>query len=171
MLITPENIISFVSLLVALCALVFTWYQVRISREHNRLSVKPHITTFSHSQTIGTDAYLTIELMNNGLGPAIIKSFQVLFDGKIVSLNDQKKTTQHIKNQFQQQKGYHIEQLGPGYAMPANEKRIMLQLKFPGAGGLQDTYEALLDRHELIIEYETVYGEIMEPYSTKDHES
>ncbi len=170
-MLNPEIIISFASLLVALCALLFTWYQVRLSREHNRLSVKPHITTFSYSKTIGTDAYLIVELMNNGLGPAIIINFKILFDGDLVSLNDQKKTTEHIKEHFQQPQDYLVAQLGPGYVMPANETRSMIQLKFPNASGLQDDYEALLDRYDVVIEYKNMYNDVLPTYTTEDHKS
>lgn len=86
-----------VPLIVAVCALYLTIQsnktareQNEAAREHNRLSVMPRLTTTTMSNR---DNYLDgsvrilkfgMDLENVGLGPAVIKSFEVMFDGVLV---------------------------------------------------------------------------------------
>ena len=64
------------SAIIAVCALVLTIYQARLARRHNRLSVRPLLSSFVE-QVSGPDARITFSLVNNGLGPALVDSFEV----------------------------------------------------------------------------------------------
>ena len=68
--------------IIALCALGFTIYQAFVQRAHNILSVQPHLTSFSHEHVENGVGKLHLQLMNNGLGPAYIKSFSIFMDEK-----------------------------------------------------------------------------------------
>lgn len=89
----PEIVVSVAGLVVSICALAYTAYQAYLSREHNILSVKPSLTTWTdttYDQARGCYTYECM-LMNAGLGPAYIKSYEVLIDGvavKATTFND-----------------------------------------------------------------------------------
>lgn len=72
------------ALLVSICALFLTINQSRATRKHNRLTVKPHLTSFIETKPDTSRQGLmviNVTLSNNGLGPAIIKTFEPLLDG------------------------------------------------------------------------------------------
>ncbi|MBO3700667.1 hypothetical protein [Roseivirga sp. E12] len=67
---------------IAVCAVVVSVWQVRISQQHNRVSVMPYLNVFSSWQT---DSTWRLNLMNEGIGPAIIKSTELTYNGKTYS--------------------------------------------------------------------------------------
>lgn len=76
----PLLIITAVGVFVAACAFITTIWQAAITRKHNRMSVKPHLTTWT--TTIHEGRSYAVHLMNNGLGPALITKYEVLVDGE-----------------------------------------------------------------------------------------
>lgn len=81
-----ENIEAVVATTIAACAMFSTYWQAKLTREHNRLSVKPHLVIsldFSRN-----NFSLKFQLKNNGLGPAIISSYKLLvLDTELNTLN------------------------------------------------------------------------------------
>ena len=74
-----ELVLGISSILTALLALRFTDKQTELSRQHNRLSVRPHL---SINYRIESDSFgRCFELANNGTGPAIIKATTVFLSG------------------------------------------------------------------------------------------
>ncbi|OOE63666.1 hypothetical protein BZG19_16010 [Salinivibrio kushneri] len=94
--------------------------------------------------------------MNNGVGPAFINSFEILLDGKRVQNLDgalQKALGQRQSNST-------VATLGDDYAMPAGEKREILILAISLSDGEDlSGIEETLKRFDLIVEYQSVYGE------------
>ena len=77
----PSMIVAVVSLFVAVLAALFTAYQAIISRQHNKMSVRPYLTidrTFWLSRDGIYTARMTLE--NTGLGPAIVNCHKLFFD-------------------------------------------------------------------------------------------
>lgn len=72
-----DRVLSGAAMLVAICSLAIAVYEARMTREHDKLSVWPYVTA-SNSYS-GRDYTFTVT--NVGLGPARIRSFQVLVDG------------------------------------------------------------------------------------------
>jgi len=64
------------SSIIAICALIFTLWQLFVTRRHNELSVTPYLTTWSHIDN------------DNGVGPALIKTFQVFVDERGIESQD-----------------------------------------------------------------------------------
>lgn len=64
-------------LIIALAALLVARNSLRQNQKHLRLSVKPHLT--GHYITT-TDEMLALHLENDGLGPAVIKRWEVWFE-------------------------------------------------------------------------------------------
>jgi len=73
--ISYSNIASTIALVASILAVVFSWQQNNITEEHNRLSVKPilQLTPMVEGDNKRNGLYLS----NVGLGPAIIKKFEV----------------------------------------------------------------------------------------------
>ncbi len=69
---------SIVALIVGIAALYFAYYQIEMSREHNRLSVKPNLQIDFKTSDM-TNSPMAVIFVSNGLGPAIIKSFSIIF--------------------------------------------------------------------------------------------
>jgi len=141
---------------IALCALVLTSYQAYLSRVHNRLSLKPHLTRFVHRSRKAGQGFLAFELLNNGVGPAFIKSFEVMLDGKPIS--DTEKALKEVL--ADKDLNSTVATLGPDYAMLAGEKKNILILSFELETDDDLTkIEEKLGRFDLKIEYQSVYGE------------
>lgn len=77
------------SILAALCALALTLNQIRATRKHNYLSVRPFLR-FGWTAGENDDG---IWIKNVGLGPAIITDFSILKDGIEI-------TTRNIEDQL-----------------------------------------------------------------------
>lgn len=77
---TPEMITAWASGLIALAALFVAVWQGYLSRQHNRLSLRPHLT-FLHKLSDDNPRFF-LELQNNGVGPAEIKDFRIYLDNK-----------------------------------------------------------------------------------------
>lgn len=141
--------------IIALCALFFTAYQAIIQRRHNILSVKPHITTFTHRNKTKTAGQLQLQLMNNGLGPAFIDRFQVYLAGERCEANA---AVNSVLGDLS--KNSSITTLGDDYAMRPDEIRSLLVVTFPIASDEQfDTVEQKLNKLDLEVHYSSAYGE------------
>lgn len=157
-----EILVSFSTLAVALCALGFTAWQISVQRDHNRISVKPHLFIFTTRDKHDNIARLQVLLINNGLGPAFINKFQVYYKGQPCepdaaisdALGDLSKNSSRTT-------------LGDDYAMPANETKVLLAVTFPVASDEDiDKVKAKIDTLDLVIEYSSAY-EKMKPYDSR----
>jgi hypothetical protein len=154
-----EAVAALASVVIAFCAFVLTVWQVVTTRRHNRLSVKPFLTTWTDSDY--DENRYGIELTNNGVGPALIKSFTIEVDGKKVSgeVSDQVKNALKIlfpQREYTSSQSY----VGLGYMMSAKEKRHLVDVQFTG-NNLPKPDEVLqkLKRARLVIDYESIYRE------------
>ncbi len=77
-----EKLTQVMVVIIAVCAVVVSVWQVRISQQHNKKSVMPYLNYFSGWPT---DSTWRFSLMNEGIGPAIIKSVELTFNGKTFS--------------------------------------------------------------------------------------
>lgn len=73
-----DRIVSGSAMFVALSSLAIALYEVRMMREHDRLSVWPYVTLFNSD----SGGVYTFNVQNVGIGPALIRSFEVSVDGK-----------------------------------------------------------------------------------------
>lgn len=66
------------AIFVALCALVLSIYQMKITKKHHELSLKPFISSFErYSLNAKTEEFIGFEIVNKGIGPAIIEDFKM----------------------------------------------------------------------------------------------
>lgn len=168
-----------VSIIIALCALFVTAYEAWSTRRHNKLSVKPHITTFTYrhrnsnkspsGETILTGTIL-IELLNNGLGPAVIQDFKVLLDNNdtgIKNIEDaETMSTRLLEGKIINHKAFEI--FNKDYHFAAKEKKCILQIVFPilKTQSFED-FVTLISRLSLVINYKSLYGKKFK-YDSRD---
>ncbi len=145
--------------IIALCALGLTIWQAFLSRKHNKLTVKPYLTTWS---TILADEYFyQIDLMNNGVGPALIQSFRVFIDNEELSGTESELIDRAIKMLFPKT-GYNSYNsfLSKGYMMAAKDKHELIKIKFSDISKLKfEDVEHAYKRIRILIEYESIYNE------------
>ena len=77
-----QIVIGIASIVIASCAVIVSVWHGWVTRKHNKLSCKPHLTTWNYSAE--KEGCYAVELMNNGLGPALIKEFLIKVDGKVI---------------------------------------------------------------------------------------
>lgn len=70
-------VIAACSMVIALCSLTFTIHERRVARQHDKLSVQPHLFMSFYYDTTGV-GWRTI---NDGVGPARLRGFKLLVDG------------------------------------------------------------------------------------------
>lgn len=75
-----ESVTAWVAIAISVLALAATLYQAHLSRNHNRLMVRPHLA--GHGASTGDVYSLTVR--NDGLGPAWITGARLYRDGKLL---------------------------------------------------------------------------------------
>ena len=158
--------------IIALCALFLTAYQVTAIRKHNKLSVQPHLTTLTiHRDVDMENKKVLIELRNNGLGPAVIKSFSVEYGNKTYQFKD----ASEANSTYQDILGFKPANLfstvlTKGHAMAQDEKEVIMEFDYPVASvNCFDGINHMLQNSSLRIEYESIYGEQFVYHSEDSH--
>ena len=165
-----DIVVGISSVVVALCALCTSIWQAVQSRKHNKLSFRPHLASWTHSRS--NQGTFAVDLMNNGLGPALVKSFVIKVDGNRIPGNGTEPIGKALEALFPNNR-YHaeFEFLGKDHAMPAQHKCRIVAVQFldddnPSADRIEETF----DKADLEIEYESFYGEKFF-FSTNDEKS
>jgi hypothetical protein len=135
---------------IAICALAFTAYQAFLQRQQSRISVRPLVTTFVNRRRRDKVGELEVLLMNNGLGPALVKRFQVYVNGAECEADAA------VTNLLGEMRVFHKEvtTFADDYAMPASTGKTLLAIKFPCA--TDDDMQNMVDRLN-VIDLELVY--------------
>jgi len=140
---------------IALCALGFTVWQAYVQRQHNKISLRPHLFTFTNKDKIKNSARLQVLLTNNGLGPAFINKFEVFYDGK--SCEPEEAISKAI-GKLECNTSHTT--LGDDYVMPQNEVKLLLSVTFEAVSWEQiDSVEKQLDRIDLLVRYSSAHDE------------
>ena len=82
---STEKIVALTAILISLCALVVSFYEVRIMRTQQKASVWPFVVMGQQYSGKG----FAVEAANKGLGPSKIESVRVWVRGKQVNELDQ----------------------------------------------------------------------------------
>lgn len=154
-----EAIAGLSSAIIALCALGLTVWQAKIARHHNRLSVTPHLTTWSHRDV--TNNRYSIELLNNGIGPALIESFSIHVDGQLISGDGLELIEKALKILFPQYQYASWQSfVAKGYMMAEKEVRNLVTIAFQG-DQIPTPVEVdhTTKRARLLIRYKSIYGD------------
>lgn len=79
-----SDIIAFNAVIIAALAFFLTFYSIRIQKKHNEISVRPFLNIDTNDEPI------SFTIVNRGLGPAIINSFEIMFNKKIKTISNTK---------------------------------------------------------------------------------
>jgi hypothetical protein len=153
---------------IALCALGISIWQGSQARKHNKLSFKPHLTTWTHRNV--QKGFYAIELINNGLGPAIIESFVVNVDGKRISGDGTVPIEKALKIVFPNHSyESHHSYVAKGYSMAAKERCTIVAVQFTGPQFPSSEFvEHALNRSDLEIAYKSFYEEVFNLSTQKE---
>lgn len=162
-----EAIAGFSTAVIAMCALGLTLWQANIARHHNKLSVKPHLTTWG--RTDYENHVYSVELLNNGIGPAFIESFEIFVDGKLITGERHEPIEKALKIIFPH---YKLKQecsfVAKGYSMSVNERVCLISLQFSGDTlPRQEEFDHAINRVKLLIHYKSIYDEFFSYDSDK----
>ena len=75
---STDRLLAFSAVFLSLAALVVSIFQTAILREQQRASVWPHLQLYRAN----VDSNYTLKLVNNGVGPAVIRTFSVRSQGE-----------------------------------------------------------------------------------------
>jgi hypothetical protein len=158
------------SVVIALCALGLSVWQGMVARKHNKLSFRPHLTTWSHSDA--EKGFYVLELINNGIGPAVIEEFSIKVDGKLISGDGAECIEKALKIvlpnlPYKAQQSY----LAKGYSMAPKERCTVLAVQFLGKPlPSKEFVEHAFTRGDLDISYKSFYDEKFQ-FSTQEEKS
>ncbi len=153
-------IIGISSGIIALCALIFTIWQGFQARKHNKLSYRPHLTTWVHSDA--DKGFYAVDLINNGLGPALIENFILKVDGKIIPGERTEPIEKALKILFPNHNyNSYYSFVSKGYSMAAKDKRTIVSVQFTNPPfPTREFVEHALNRGDIEISYKSFYNEI-----------
>ncbi len=159
-----EGIGAIGSLIVAAIALWFSISQTRQTREHNRLSVKPELTTWEDTSSVsvpgGLETHHKACLKNIGIGPALIESFEVYVDGDRVKAEGLAKIDKAVALLFPvgAPRIANRSYLTRGGAISVNESILLVHLAFPPTATLnQAVLEQIKKRVKLVVKFQSMY--------------
>lgn len=162
------------AVVVALCALYLTVQSNKTTREHNKLSVKPRLTTeTSTNRTTYLDGSThTVEfrmtLTNVGLGPAVVKSSQVMLDGAplpVESTDDIQPLLERVFPGVQLGSSAAFFKLNKEHAVQVGKEVELVSFVVMNPSS---DFDKELKRFSIRICHESLYGETLH-YDTRDH--
>ncbi|AVF95390.1 hypothetical protein AL552_17335 [Vibrio diabolicus] len=150
-----EILSKYASEIIALCALFLTVYQASSQRRQNRISLKPHLDLFTERFFNNGVGRIEIYLINNGLGPAFIETFDIALGDKNYSARDALTALFGDRSD-----AFNYTELSKGYAIAHNQRIRLLSVNFPAkdwaeVSGLEESINSL----ELRINYKSVHGQ------------
>ncbi|EGQ7830716.1 hypothetical protein [Vibrio parahaemolyticus] len=151
-----EILSQYASEIIALCALFLTVYQASSQRRQNRISLKPHLDLFTERHFNNGVGRIEIYLINNGLGPAFIETFEITLGDKNYNAKDA--LTVLFGNRSDE---FNYTELSKGYAIAHNQRIRVLSVNFLAkdwaeVNGLEESISSL----ELSINYKSVHGQL-----------
>jgi len=168
---SPEVSIAIGSAIIALSALTVSIQQLCIQRRHNKLSVKPHIDGLRKKHDKDQNFIFSFSIINNGLGPALIKSQRFYLDGTAftpaaidfaVAVCDR-----ILKEKYQYTLVSHSLPSAGCVLKPSDEIKL-IEVNFVKNGQFSVAQlEKDFQRVDLEIDYESFYGE-KKTFNTKD---
>lgn len=155
---TPSDYIACSALFVAVLAMLATFWQAHVARAYGRISVRPHLDW-------GTNRFpgrpISLYILNSGLGPAIVKSFALLFDGKEYPITELQLPSeiQEELMKISEYSEWNLFSNGTPIASGTQMNLITIENE-PFSIERHNRAVSLLNRIGLILEYESMYEEL-----------
>jgi hypothetical protein len=159
---TSGDIIASIAATIALISAVFAWFGQKHTRDHNKLSVTPHLTYVADIHP----HQLFIKFRNSGIGPAKIISLKVFFDNNFIEDDDC--GWLHVSKELKTfDFNYTRSSSAPGDCFP--EGHLASLITFVPRDDPkkvqeeQSRFKTALKKIKFEIRYESFYGEEQEP--------
>lgn len=158
-LLKPEIIVAMTSTVIAFCALGLSFWQGKAMRDFNKISMQPHLTTWSSKRY--DEGIITVQVLNNGVGPALIKKFELRVDDQVVTGSQTEPTEKALRILLPNQPyTTYNAYMGKGFALGAKENCCVISIKLlEGFDMSAEQIEHAFTRADLVIDYESFYGE------------
>ena len=154
-----EFYLSLFAVLISLLAVSISHWQLEVTREHNRLSVKPKISITPYLEGVGGRNGVYIE--NSGLGPGTIIEFQVHTPNGIFSgLGEDKWSHVFAKNNIESF-CFAKSWPDPGSTLKSGDKVALLEISKAAPDGCYLKSLELLQRDDIAVKvkYQSLYEE------------
>jgi hypothetical protein len=152
---SPESIIAGCAAVIALAAAVVSTEQMRVTRLHNRKSLRP-ILRF-RSGHVGPGDTVGLHLRNVGLGPAVVLTTQIWLDGDSLG-SFSPETAARIQEEFPQLRIRTVTVSDAVLEHQFAENLISIE-DFDRERSSHRDFDALIhERLRLTIVYDSVYG-------------
>lgn len=162
---SADTFVSACAAFIAACALGVTVWQGRQNYKHNMLSVRPFLGALEHFEHDGKVGQLTFELINGGIGPAIITNFTLLYDGKEVARNNREDYETFLKELLKDFEILDIFCCVPGAAIQVGERLNLLTFGYD----VKKQNTDFINKLNLLIDYQCLYkGETFKFDSRRD---
>lgn len=162
---TADTSIALASAAVAACALGVTIWQGRQNHKHNVLSVRPFIGALEHYENVDNIKQITFELINSGVGPAIIKNFVLLYDGKEVTRNNRKAHEDFLQQLLKELRVVEVFSYAPGAAMQTGERLKLLTFEYD----MKKQKVDFVDKLDLLVDYQCLYQRETFTFDSREH--
>lgn len=159
---SSEIWISLASAVVALCALGVTVWQGRQNDKHNKMSVRPKLTASEDYEDDDKGRTVSFELINAGFGPAIIKDFVLVYDGKEVANNNRKAYEDFLRQLSQDVSFQSLYSFIPDSSLLAGERYELFSFRHKHG---QDI--SFIDKLNLRVNYQSIYEDEIFVYDSK----
>lgn len=171
--INADTVIAAMAMLVALITGIFTAYQAYLTRRHNRLSVRPHVSTWVHEEKTPDYYIIRCEVLNNGIGPAILRDYSVFYQGTKIGSNQERKALEAaIKEKLNSLQGIvkkNVSVFGKEFSLLAGSRHVLFEMKIAMHAQFDEKiYQDFVDRFDADFSYRCMYGQKFK-FSTKDH--
>ena len=149
-----EILSNYSAQIIAACALLFATYHASQQRKHNKLSVKPHISSFVQSNRTESECHIRLELHNNGLGPAFINNFKIYLDNEPTTFSE---VSSFVSENIPCNQGFF--KFNEGSAFPVGEVKHIIYITFSNeySASFEKIYKRF-NRINLSVDYECAYG-------------
>jgi hypothetical protein len=149
--------------LIACSALGLSLYGVIAANRNNRLSVRPHLVAKRYFDWTDAGFVFSYDLSNHGFGPARLKKFILLLEGKPFSCPNTNLVEEFFDAQLKGKLEYQIPKFGhpnKDYCILPNQPYRVVEIQIPGATRADEKQlDELFKGMDLRIEYESFYGE------------
>lgn len=141
---------------IALSALFVSLYEAYRGRRHDRLSVRPWLCVYKKKDK---DKETGLRLVNNGIGPAIINSFNVYLDNQLVSKPGSNFWKEIITKFKIDMDKVSFRTFVVPFWLPAREDLPLFALKLEVADSEEGKlFNSIIERIKIVIEYQSCYA-------------
>ncbi len=160
---------AIMSIIIAFFALLTTIVQGIQNHRRNKLLVKPLISITNEISVINDvnikgDLHYKVVLTNQGVGPAIIKKFELLFDSETVLFNDADTYKKFLDSKTKKFTGRNFAQRNQGSIIKVGERLILWEFNYREHQDLSE-----VEKLGLRIEYESIYQDEVFNLSVRDY--